>query len=96
MTRNLEKVLIQDPDFFTCARLRNVTEADLRKYVFTTAFEFCLVDERARILNEMAQVIENEYTSSFYNFVCASGGDVPKFVDMVTRSFSGFRDEAIY
>ena len=30
MTRNLEKVLINDKEFFTCARLINVTEEWLR------------------------------------------------------------------
>lgn len=58
MTRNLEKILIHDPDFFTCARLKTVTEQNLREEVFANLKDFALVDERARIINEMAFEIE--------------------------------------
>lgn len=57
MTRNLEKILINDPEFFTCARLKSVTKQNLREMVFAD-LEFALVDERARIINEMAFEIE--------------------------------------
>ena len=57
MTRNLEKVLISDPSFFTCERLLKVDEAWLRENVFSNLQGFCLVNERARIINEMAHVI---------------------------------------
>ena len=53
-----------------------MTEAELREHVFPTEFRFCLVDERARILNEMGQVIASEFKSSFYAFVEASNFDV--------------------
>ena len=34
MTRNLEKVLDADPEFFTPARLATVTEQEIREKVF--------------------------------------------------------------
>jgi hypothetical protein len=64
MTRNLEKVLKSDPEFFTCDRLIEVNSEWLRANVFTP--NFCLVDERARIINEMAHVIKHRYNQSFY------------------------------
>ena len=69
MTRNLEKLLLKDPHFFTSERLTTVTEEFLRENVFPTEFKFCLVDERARILNEMGHVITTDFNSSFYEFV---------------------------
>lgn len=96
MTRNLEKQLIKNPDFFTASRLATVTEAQLREHVFQTNFEFCLVDERARILNEIGDVIQNKFNGQFYSFVEATDFDEQMFVDMVVTHFSGFRDEAIY
>ena len=96
MTRNLEKLLIKDPEFFTCARLSQVTESFLREHVFNTEFEFCLVDERARIINEMAYVVQTHFNGSFYTFVESSGFDASQFVSQVVRYIPGFRDEAIY
>lgn len=96
MTRNLEKVLKADPDFFTCQRLLAVSEQDLRTKVFNTDFQFCLVDERARILNEVGHVILTKFNSSFIQFVETSNFDAPTFVNLVVEYLSGFRDEAIY
>jgi len=69
MTRNLEKVLIKDPEFFTCDRLIDVTEEWLREHVYENNSKFCLVNERARILNEVGYIIKTEFDSSFYEFV---------------------------
>ena len=96
MTRNLEKILISDPEFFSASRLQHVTEDYLRKHVFNDMQEFCLVDERARILNDIGRVIEQRFNSSFYYFVKASEFNVEKFVDMITMHLTGFRDEAIF
>ena len=60
MTRNLEAILKNDPSFFTCDRLVNVDEAFMRENVFTPD-GFCLVNERARIVREMAAVIKSKY-----------------------------------
>ena len=55
-----------------------------------------MIDERTRILREMAVVIENEFESSFYNFLKFSDFDCVKIVENIVRYFSGFRDEAIF
>jgi hypothetical protein len=96
MTRNLEKILISDPQFFTVDRLLEVTEPFLREKVFNTVNPFCLVSERARIIREIAFVIKSRYDSSFENFISKSDFDCPTLVSMIVREFSGFRDEAIY
>ena len=57
ITKNLETLLKNDPDFFTCERLIKVDEEFLRNNVFITEKPFCLVNERARIVNEVASII---------------------------------------
>jgi hypothetical protein len=96
MTRNLEKILKNDPEFFTCQRLMAVDENFLREHVFTTPKPFCLVSERARIIREIACAVKSRFGSSFENFIQQSGYDCPTLVDMIVREFSGFRDEAIH
>ena len=73
-----------------------VTEQNLKEQVFASDFEFCLLDERARILNEVGHVIATKFNSSFTKFVEASNYDAPTFVNLVVECLSGFRDEAIY
>ena len=55
MTRNLEKILDSDPEWFTPARLATVTEHEIRDKVFASNGKFALVDERARLIREVGQ-----------------------------------------
>ena len=64
--------------------------------LFNTEPHFCLIDERARIVREMAFIIQRDYDSSFDLFVQKSKHDCVKLVEMIVSSFSGFRDEAIF
>lgn len=96
ISRNLETLLIEDPEFFTCQRLLQIDQAILNDKVFNTEPHFCLIDERVRIVREMAFVIQRDYESSFEQFVQKSNYDCVKLVDMIVSSFSGFRDEAIF
>jgi len=49
MTRNFEKILKTNPEYFT-ANLSATTSDFLKEKVFTTEDEFALLDERARLL----------------------------------------------
>lgn len=53
MTRNLEKILNADPDFFTPTRLAQVTEEEIRQKVYDGNEKFALVDERARLVRQL-------------------------------------------
>ena len=55
MTRNLEKIIDTDPEFFTAERLARVTEDEIRQNVFDGNQKFALVDERARLVRELGQ-----------------------------------------
>lgn len=52
MTRNLEFVLDNDPDFFTPHRFATVKASELQIRVFEGR-DFALLDERARILRQI-------------------------------------------
>ena len=69
MTRNLEKVLKEDSEFFTCSRLKAVQEDWLRDRVFNGKKDFCLVDERARIIREVGEVVEERFGGKFVKFL---------------------------
>ena len=68
MTRNLEKILDADPDFFTPARLALVTEDEIRAKVFDSNAKFALVDERARLVRQVGSVLR-ERGQTFAQFV---------------------------
>ena len=71
MTRNLEKILDSDPDFFTPQRLAAVTEEQIRELVFDNNQKFALVDERARLVREMgSRLLDSQMT--FEGFVRAN------------------------
>ena len=69
ISRNIETLLIEDPQFFTCDRLLEIDEAVLNAKIFNTNPQFCLIDERMRIVREMAYVIKRDHDSSFEKFV---------------------------
>lgn len=58
--------------------------------------EFCLLEERARIVREIGMVIESEYQGSFVAILESCNHDIPTLVRKIVQLFSGFRDEAIY
>ena len=68
MTRNLEKILKADPEFFTLPRLAVVTEQEIREKVFDGNTNFALIDERARLVREIGCRL-SEKQMSFVQFV---------------------------
>ncbi len=95
MTKNLANILATQPEFFTPAYLSAVTASELKTKVFNS-MDFALLQERARIVNELGVILAADYEGSFCKFVEESGFDVPRLVRNIAREFSGFRDEAIY
>lgn len=53
ITKNLEKVLDTEPEFFSLERLSQVTEQEIREKVFDGNTQFCLIDERARLVRQL-------------------------------------------
>jgi len=92
MTRNLEKLLDEDPEFFTPKRLAIVEESLIKEKIFDGR-NFGLLDERARLLRQLGAAFVN-LNETFEEFV-KSQGTVVDCVDLVrriTELLPGFRD----
>lgn len=94
MTRNLEKILKADPEFFTLPRLAVVTEQEIREKVFDGNTNFALIDERARLVREIGCRL-SEKQMSFVQFV-QNTPSCSLLVKAIIDTFEGFRDQAIY
>lgn len=103
MTRNLEKVLDSDPDFFTVPRLASVTEAQIRELIFAGNLKFGLVDERARLVRQLGLRLQEASCPDFLTFMrrhassdTSSSQEVaiscPRLVKAIIDTFEGFRD----
>jgi hypothetical protein len=55
-----------------------------------------LADERARLLREVGQGLLDSYQGQAANIIRAAGGSAQKLLSIITSSFPGFRDHAIY
>jgi hypothetical protein len=95
MTKNLAKILDEDPDCFKAENLATITSKYLKEKVFND-MEFALLEERARIVREVGAVIHHYYGGSFLEFLKRCDFDAVRLVREVARDFTGFRDEAIY
>ena len=94
ITKNLEKVLDSEPEFFTIDRLTQVTEQEIRTKVFDDNASFCLMDERARLVRQLG-IRLREKNLSFLEFVLANQS-CPLLVKALVDTFEGFRDQAIF
>ena len=95
MSRNLAKILDTTPEFFEPTQLAKVTADFLHKNVFDS-LDFCLLEERARIIREIGFVIQADYNSSFLTFMEKCDFEATRLVRKIAQEFTGFRDEAIY
>ena len=55
--------------------MKNLDSDFLEKNVLNSDPKFCLMEERVRLIKEMAVVIEKDFDGKFTNFVQKSGYD---------------------
>jgi len=98
MTRNLEKLLISDPSFFTPASLVKVTQQAITDKVFDGKTDFALLDERTRLVQQVGMTISNASQSKtpFMDFLKQGEWNAAHTVQVIIDNMSGFRDHAIY
>ncbi len=70
-----------------------LNEADLEKML---GGQLPDMQERARLVREVGASISGTWTCNVSNMIRAAGGSACQLVDIVTSSFSGFRDSCIY
>jgi Potential Queuosine, Q, salvage protein family len=96
MTKNLAKIMEQEPHWFEAKHLSSVTKQQLIDRVFIGKDKFALLEERARIVREVGTVIDTEYEGSFIKYLEGAEWDAPRLVRQIGKDLTGFRDEAIY
>ena len=94
LAHNLHETLLHNPSFFEIASLTQVTPFELKQNIFK--IDFCLLEERARMLREVFTVISDKYESSCVNFVMKAKQNAALLVKMIIDEFVCFRDTAIY
>ena len=94
LAHNLHETLLHNPSFFEIASLTQVTPLELKQNIFKV--DFCLLEERARMLREVFTVISDKYESSCVNFVMKAKQSAALLVKMIIDEFVCFRDTAIY
>ena len=94
LAQNLYKTLKNKKKFFEIDNLIKMTPEQLKENIFKC--DFCLLNERARMIREVFTIIKNKYNGQCYNFVKACNKDATKLVKQVVDDFWCFRDQAIY
>ena len=94
LAKNLYEPIKQKTDFFEMENLIKITPQNLQDVVFKC--NFCLLEERARMIREVFTIIKNEYNGLCTNFVKECNKDATKLVKKIIDNFCCFRDAAIY
>eukprot|EP00898_Chlorokybus_atmophyticus_P006177 jgi/Chlat1/6560/Chrsp45S05926 len=91
----LKHALDNDAHALDAARLSAVTVDDVRR-LFRWNKPVPLETERARLLQEVGDELMASFAGEAAKLIKAAQGSATKLVDLVTRHFPGFRDEAVY
>ena len=94
LAKNLYNTLKENKDFFKIDNLVKMTPEQLKENIFKC--DFCLLNERARMIREVFYIIKNEYHGLCSNFVKECNKDAVKLTKKIIDSFWCFRDQAIY
>lgn len=94
LAKNLYNTLKEKKSFFEIENLIKMTPEQLKENIFKC--DFCLLNERARMIREVFIIIKNEYNGLCYNFVKECNKDAIKLVKKIIDNFCCFRDQAIY
>lgn len=94
LAKNLHNTLVKNPKIFEVDSLVSITPELLKENVFKC--DFCLLNERARMIREVFTVIKNNYNSSCIEFVSQAKKNAVALVKAVVDNFPCFRDQAIY
>ncbi len=94
LAKNLYNTLKNNKPFFDIEHLTKITSQELKDAVFKC--DFCLIEERARMVREVFTVISLEHNGSVIEFVKKAKKSASQLVKLIIDSFPCFRDTAIY
>lgn len=87
-----EGVPVTDAKFISHAGKKEVQNI----FHSATSAQIPLVDERVRILNENAAILQKHFDGKATNFITATGRDAIKLFEMLIKYFPSYRDVAKY
>eukprot|EP01031_Cornospumella_fuschlensis_P028814 gene28814-34782_t len=90
----LKKALQRDKTAFDAHNLMAVTENTLREWI--PGFDIPQISERVDRIRELGSGLLSDYGGKVSNLVKKAEHSAVRLVDLVTRSFPGFRDTSVY
>ena len=94
LAKNLYEILKNNIKFFEIDFLKNIQAKDLKENLFKC--DFCLLEERARMLREVFNVISLYFNNSCREFIKKCNKNAVQLVKNIIDYFCCFRDQAIY
>eukprot|EP01039_Chlorochromonas_danica_P004212 gene4209-4626_t len=94
LAMGLKEALLKDKTAFDAANLMVVTEETISQWI--PNFTIPQLSQRVDRVREVGITLAAEYDGKVANLVRAANHSAVRLVDLVTRSFPGFRDTAIY
>ena len=94
LSKNLYEILKNNIKFFEIDFLKNIQAKDLKENLFKC--DFCLLEERARMLREVFNVISLYFNNSCREFIKKCNKNAVQLVKNIIDNFCCFRDQAIY
>ena len=84
------------PEFFTAAYLSKVSKQEVKSSIYLDK-NFCLLEERSRLLRELGTVTLTYFNGKFEKILTFNKDlSAPKLIKTIIDFFPGFRDQAIY
>jgi len=81
---------------FEIDKIPKMDVEEFRRLLFNNLEKVPLIDERLRVLKEMAVVLQKEFDGCVSKLIVRAKKDAVALVDMLTSHLRSFRDEAIY
>lgn len=94
LANNLYNTLKSNSNFFEIDHLTKITPDELIASVFKV--DFCLINERARMIREVFTVIKQNYNGNCSEFIKKANKSANSLVKLIIDSFPCFRDTAIF
>jgi hypothetical protein len=94
LAKNLYETLKNNKKFFEIEFLKNIQPNDLKENVFKC--EFCLLEERARMIREVFTIISLYFNNSCREFIKNCNKNAVQLVKNINDYFYCFRDQAIF
>jgi hypothetical protein len=94
LASNVAKVFRESPEAVSPSQLAKVDAATLQAWV--GGFELNQLEERARMLRQLGEVLDASFDGSAAKFVATAGGSAVELTRLVSAWLPGFRDETVY